>query len=543
MPCSDCSPPCTVFGKLRNLNPSLFARALCNQAPLDTSQRIELDELVSQAEKELTACDEAIFKLQEKIIAFQNQKGTLRDHISLAKSLVAPIRKCPPEILRQIFLAHGITNILGSKRVDIPGFKLMSVCSHWRSIAMATAALWNDITVSITEHDSVWHPSHLPLAEKLLKLSARSLLTVTIDSSRSAASVQEVPPILPLLCEQADRWETLSGFCPSKVIWRPLSSLQGRLTSLRTFHLSLPFQKCSICIEGASELRALTLHSIEATSTSIPWNRLVQLTITESFLSQILQSIAQMPNLLSLRVLTAKADNRAQFMLPVQSNLVCLTIGVNNATAEKGSRLLLDRLTLPRLHLLCFTGTSSHSDFKTNQDEHRWSSIQLPSLISRSSARITSVILCKIWMPTSDLISLLQIIPSLTSLSITEPPYDDSDTMKPIVTEELLLSIHCHYRHNREPLVPRLTSLVLEGCKLSAFSITTFVEVVQSRWKPLYLVDVDVACIKEVRLTVSDGLVPFPGVVHMLMVLQKRGLDVFIKDKDGDVLGKGRDGY
>ncbi len=182
MPCSDCSPPFTVLRKLRNLSPSLFTRARCNQAPLDTSQRTELDELVSQAEKELTACDEAIFKLQGKIIAFQDQKSTLRDHISLAKSLVTPIRKCPPEILRQIFLAHGTTNVLGCKRVDIPGFKLMSVCSHWRSIAMVTTALWNDIAVSITEHDSAWHPSHSLLAEKLLKLSARSLLTVTICS-------------------------------------------------------------------------------------------------------------------------------------------------------------------------------------------------------------------------------------------------------------------------------------------------------------------------------------------------------------------------
>ncbi|KAF9061311.1 hypothetical protein BDP27DRAFT_1188616, partial [Rhodocollybia butyracea] len=62
------------------------------------------------------------------------------------KSLLAPIRCLPSEILNLIFTLFlcdpDIQNDIDSEGATLPGYTLMAVCSCWHNIALSCTALW-----------------------------------------------------------------------------------------------------------------------------------------------------------------------------------------------------------------------------------------------------------------------------------------------------------------------------------------------------------------------------------------------------------------
>lgn len=531
MPCSDCSPTFTAHAALNKFKPSLFSRVRFNQPPLVASERSELTKLVSHAEGELAGYDRAIEKLRQIALALENRKQSLHRQISLAKSLLAPVRKLPPEILCQIFIEHGTENFLvyggHSNSSVIPGFKIACVCSHWRSVALTTTELWNSICVVIRPSDCMWwYPdAHSALSERLLELSATSPLSVILNIPGNCY-IPAVPYILRLLCRQANRWKALRGVCNIASIL--CSGIDGRrLDSLETFKLAAPPKVTALCIENAPKLHAVALILMDTKQITVPWDQITDLTVGRSSASQIVQSLAKMPKLSKLLVLSCddEFDDEDEYdHRLVQSHLDSLTIIIRRPLDELAIAALLDALILPKLQSLSIISERGHI---TNQDEC-WASNQLPSSILRSSPPLTSFKLEKTWMPSNDLIALLQNMPTLTTVYVSEPSHKE-----PMINDQLIVNLS--FRPDQQPLLKHLASLTLAGCRLSSFSVKVFVEMILSRWKPSYLIQDGIICMRTAKLHVSDGSISFPDVVQ-LMELRDGGLDIMIEDEDGDVL-------
>ena len=100
-----------------------------------------------------------ITRLQRVIVSLENEKQNLKRQVHLTKSLLAFIRKLPPEILCQIFIGHGVANLIKPKSSAVPGLKSATVCSHWRSVAFHTTELWSNINVG-REEEGEWRPFH-----------------------------------------------------------------------------------------------------------------------------------------------------------------------------------------------------------------------------------------------------------------------------------------------------------------------------------------------------------------------------------------------
>ena len=182
---------------------------------------------------------------------------------------------------------------------------------------------------------------------------------------------------------------------------------------------------------------------------------------------------------------------------------------------------LLQMLILLMLQSLSIV--SETSGYKTNQGNISWASKELPSLISRSSATITSLHLDSVWVPTGDLITLLGTMPALTILSLSERCYDtafDTAIEIPFMLNNQLLS-NLHFHQGRQPILTRLTSLSLGGCSLTDFDMPLFVKVIQSRWKPSIHIEGEMVCIKTVRLGVTPGSID-RNAVQSLMMLRMR---------------------
>ena len=530
MPCSDCNPAFTALAKLTECK--LVSRLRSNRIPI-APERVELTELVSHAEKEILRYDQAIARLQKLIACLENDRERLKDEIKIAKSLLAPIRKLTPDILRQVFIAHGTSNILRPKpgKTTIPGFLVASICSHWRSVAIKTLRLWSNISIKMQKTPHLFWQAEL--VHHILILSGESKLDIAIFVMPGVAH----PACISLLCKQAHRWQSLAGsIVPGTAaldVYDPLSDVQGRLKSLKTSTILVPFRFHSKWIEGASELYKARVLDIDPTqiTTRTPWNRIVDLEIDGSHPSHIIQSLRHFRSLRSLQVTyPCYRQDPNPVQQQVRSDLRSLTLLLRQADhkLELQMATFLDMLIVPKLDSLSII--SNDPTYITNQGGISWSSRQLPSLISRSSASITSFSLDRAWVPTNDLLALLNSMPSLISLFLREPSYPYSDIVPSMLQNELLSNLDLN--QNLQPILPRLISLTLEECQLASdFSVSLFVKVIQSRWKPS--MD-NVACIKTVRLTLVDGLVSRRDLPSLVM-LRKRGLDISVEDVDGEV--------
>ncbi|KAJ7154880.1 hypothetical protein C8R43DRAFT_857362, partial [Mycena crocata] len=71
-----------------------------------------------------------------------HMNSSFAEYISAYKALVSPVRRRPPDIVQEIFLACLPTrhNAVMSTR-DAP-LLLAHICSAWRVLALATPALW-----------------------------------------------------------------------------------------------------------------------------------------------------------------------------------------------------------------------------------------------------------------------------------------------------------------------------------------------------------------------------------------------------------------
>ena len=535
MPCSDCKPAFTSLRKLSECK--LLSRLRSNQAAT-LFEHDELNSLVSHAEKELVDYDNTLARLRETIISLENEKKRLNRQVDLAKSLMAPIRKLPPEILRKIFIAHASTNYISPKVCNIPGLTIASTCSHWRSIVTRTTALWNNISLRL-ENGCQWHPHHVVLVETLLQLSDKSSLFITIDSP---SDVAVIPPFFSLLCDQADRWQSLHGSGISTAVLNALSPIQGRLHSLHTFNLIAFFENCRTLVEGAQKVQTLTVSRMSGIhNAAIPWTQLTRLDVWYSLSSDIVSLLAESVNLQSLKIscyYPERFDPTSNPEQPVHRHLTLtvLEFFIYDYTMHGHLARSLDLLDLPKLQHFSVMNISLYplpESKRLFEDGLHWSSKQLPSFLARSS-EITTFSLDNVWVDTDALIILLQRLPALTSLSLSEP------VALPMLNDTFLASISGHGHKDGQPLLPRLTSLILEGYTLS-FSMPVFVDVVCSRWKSFSHIEGEIAVIKSVKLKIKSDKIS-PVMVQSLITLEKRGLDISIKDQNGDILTENRIG-
>ncbi|KAE9386385.1 hypothetical protein BT96DRAFT_775488, partial [Gymnopus androsaceus JB14] len=78
-----------------------------------------------------------IYRLQCLITLMQHKRDRLVVHLRDYSALVSPIRRVPNEVLCVIF-GHYCRSY---KTARAP-VKLVSICSHWRSVVTSTPSLW-----------------------------------------------------------------------------------------------------------------------------------------------------------------------------------------------------------------------------------------------------------------------------------------------------------------------------------------------------------------------------------------------------------------
>ncbi|THU98844.1 hypothetical protein K435DRAFT_660030, partial [Dendrothele bispora CBS 962.96] len=107
-----------------------------------TSDITHASQCLIDAERDVQRYDNEIQKLEADIVSLRNQQQRIYRRIDQYRSLLAPIRKLPPEVLGHIFSLICTENVAAVSKIDCPAVHLSHVCAGWRDLARTTPSLW-----------------------------------------------------------------------------------------------------------------------------------------------------------------------------------------------------------------------------------------------------------------------------------------------------------------------------------------------------------------------------------------------------------------
>ena len=143
--CSKCG---LVSGKPSAIPPSPFEHILHTNHALCRSELKHAREIVLEVEDDLARLEDQIAQLQQKRDALMKYA---KDH----RALLTPIRRVPPEILSDIFLAClPPVRLIQQPQPESSVFDVKSppwvfghVCGQWRAVALSSPRLWSSVSV------------------------------------------------------------------------------------------------------------------------------------------------------------------------------------------------------------------------------------------------------------------------------------------------------------------------------------------------------------------------------------------------------------
>ncbi|KAF9254886.1 hypothetical protein L218DRAFT_912886 [Marasmius fiardii PR-910] len=457
--------------------------------------RCSINILLNDAQNELKSYEREINRFKAKIMGLETKRDWLKRTITRYRSLLAPIRTLPPEVLGNIFAFCCEENTLDVDRPP-PVITLSVVCAQWREIVVSTPSLWSSLCIDF-QHWDVLSADHLAL-ERMTRLflnrSKKSPLTLVLQLPDSKKCDIHTASTLGALVGTSNRWRDVTLFSPWNVgaSGPILQGLRGHLPNLSSLHLNG---------SGPDDVRfdffsrSPALHSLRIQPGDdpygpeyptqrliLPWEQITSLKMYNSFAPSALSLLSQCSNLQYLEL--SLVGGGPKYPVEIVSDLLrSLTI---EAREQDDVSCIFQASTLRNLS----TVDISRDNSEPTRDWTRWDDEPLASFIRRSSCTITSLRLK--WVPITDVqaISLLELMPALKSLQIEEYKSGEFDvSFNRVVTHRF--SIHLalerdegsEYRSSKPVFLPRLTdlSLVMHNDEMDAGAL---VQAVSSRWLP-----------------------------------------------------------
>ncbi|KAK1221635.1 hypothetical protein PQX77_015550 [Marasmius sp. AFHP31] len=487
----------------------LFGRSAEIRSFLRTtpSNRATVSQFLHDVELELANYHAEINRLKTAIYAIETKRDRLKRAAERYKSLLSPIHTVPTEILTTIFTFACEQNELS--RDVIPNvLRVSMVCGRWRDIVFSTPRLWASIEIDFGGWTTNFH-----VLKQLLQLfmerskasSLRLSLALPGDGySGGRAGREEVSSILRVIVGQCERWEDVTldvvpQHFPSS-IFDPIRGRLPLLTSLRIRHLdgsvqrwNHPFKYFEIC-PALHTLRIFPdLFDSQNQNSSLPWTQIQTLHLLTSY---NVHAFPLLPLCTAVEHLELSAvggpdkDNNDYSSHVVNSGVKTLSIMAAEAQSDVDG--VLKHTTLGGLSSL---GICSQSTDLTDEWP-MWDSTCLEAFLQRSSCSITSLHLNALPITDMQILALLRLIPTITSLCIEEFCYRKENR---IVTAPFLDGLNTSV--DSVPLVPKLTHFKV---RVHAHNLASdaFLKALSSRWlpDPRHAMEIGVECLRFVTI-------------------------------------------
>ncbi|KAJ7600779.1 hypothetical protein C8J56DRAFT_17540 [Mycena floridula] len=475
-------------------------------------------QLLEDAEDDLRRCLDVIAHQKMHLAFLQKQCNHLKAHVEGYKTLLAPFRRLPVQILARIFLFVCPNNYVGTRIHQLPGVVLAGVCSQWRRVVLSTPEIWSNISFHAQGDSSIDEDNHWTTAlDFLLVRSGVNLIKVELSCEYGQTNYHAMVAALNHLGSHSTRWQSLTLDIPADLVsfWvSHLNRFRHRLPMLRSavldFHGGIQANNPLTMFEDAPNLSSLLLGDHD-TKSGILIDHLPVENLRHVDICLSLSSLSRLPQLDSLRFRSPWVyRNDAQ----ISSGLSKLDM---NLDSSLGNVDFVDHLTLPSLTTLslqCSTNFSLPALYPI---------ASITSLISRSSCTLTNLTWKDIAIEYPQWISLLLAIPSLRRLTVSNLKTKLGD---PLITEAFFQRLQSHYRFMS--FLPELEYLDVETA--ATIRLEIFVKAMKSRYQPL-----GVAPLKSVRLGLAEQVIEDPGIFGPLDCLSFMGMQFVVQDSTGVV--------
>lgn len=334
----------------------------------------------------------------------------------------------------------------------------------------------------------------LPLVKLCLSRSGGLPLSVTVETT---GGYLDDNPILELLVSCSDRWEKAILKLDEERYRKDaiLGPLHGRLPNLQKLEIIWPQWYLATLPPGIFDLcpRLTKLTLSEPLLPNVIWEKLLVLEARGGFIEEdssngleILPLCTQLVELLIREYISAEPIPIR--VVNVASNLHTMDINIepwySSSNGENAMSNFFDSLTLPCLKQLSITLFASerwrYSTYEDTVDPGIWPQTAFTAFIARSSCPLETLVLNNATITTDQLLSVLEMVPTLTTMKIADEPKN------PIITDSFLQSLTCHSppsaTDNPHYLLPRLTQVALSPSQ--AFDDGVLLKMIESRWHP-----------------------------------------------------------
>ncbi|KAK1220550.1 hypothetical protein PQX77_016690 [Marasmius sp. AFHP31] len=290
-------------------------------------------------------------------------------------------------------------------------------------------------------------------------------------------------------------------------------------------------------------MRINRLSGDDVCSIDLPWNQIKTLQIWIACPSPVLSFLARFPQLETLHL--SSTPNDEVHLHHTSHTIESLTLAIRYYCSGEDARATLEHFTIPNLTALKI-GEERRFDKLDRTPTRSWGS-SIIDFLTRSGCSLTSLCLYEVSLCDQQLIALLELTPTLTTLEIEE--------RLPTVPEDYLFTetflrrfIVVHQPEALHPgrriFLPRLTDIVFKVVQKEGLVEQDFFDLVASRWipDPDRAREIGVECLRSVRITMVKGNSTASNSEYTLSTLEcfrDAGLWVEVGTSDTDSLRPG----
>lgn len=426
-----------------------------------------LDDSSQRLERRLSTLDSKLSELEAVADRLRAEQRQIQSELDAQRSLMAPVRRIPAEILLHIFELVSKDETCTLNSTNAP-WVFGHVCCYWRTVATTSPVLWSTIR---THLDLQVHPCKIPLAlQRHLDLSSECPLHLDIDLYRNADS-DTIRQVVALIVRHSLRWETLKiTLSPSTLsMFSRVSDRLPRLRYLAVFVMNYYGDGAIVpepysFFSAAPALVEAKIHCIPVFDLPVP---LPQLHVFDGYFrnpSEVNDLLRQAPNLVKF-AFSSMVSSRDTSPLPIFHE------SLRSITCTSHELKILSAGAFPSLEEI--DGKESKWDDEAINTMSRIAERSCCSICTFHAGSILSF---------TRFATLPSIRSSLTVLSMTMGGWNVSNSSMPHLTIYAALLIS----ETQPSLLPCLRELVLKefsgyNSNSAPFACSEFYEMVQSR--------------------------------------------------------------
>ncbi len=363
---------------------------------------VSIKQHISEPLAQLAKLDEEIAIADTSVQGLRQARSDLLDRIEGHRRLISPVRRVPPDILREVFVNCLPDDRNPTMSSDEAPVILTRVSSQWRSLALTTPRLWASLHIAVPNSSPVFMGSYdSQTGERLLLSEVTDIrLAATTEWIKKAGtlplsfSIHEhdgYPPtdfckrFIQCILPYRARWKSIKLACVTASFLAIRDLPPAELPMLQSLSLILTRPGSAgeetvwpnMPIFSAPGIRNVTLGGIPTRISQFPfdWSQLTDLDIKgESWstaavtsLDEIIMTLSKCPNLISCSLhigSEAGVSQRTDFPVISLPHLETLSIYDGARPAS-----LYGSMNAPKLRKLTYTGGRPRL---AETDLHRW---------------------------------------------------------------------------------------------------------------------------------------------------------------------------